>query len=216
MQLCLRHFAHVNTVHGHLAAGHIVKAGDQVEQGGLAAAGGADDGGSLAGLCGKADVLQRVAVGTGKAEAHILESHHTVPVAALPRRLGGGFVGVVDGSGGAAHFVDAVCGHTGTGQHDRYHGDHQEGHNDLHGIGNESDHISHLKITQVDTFSTNPHDQHRNSIHDHHHGRHHHGHHAVCKQLCAHQILICHIKPFFLKTFSGECADDRQTGQDLS
>ena len=35
VQLCLGHLAHVDAVHGHAAAGHVVEAGDQVQQGAL-------------------------------------------------------------------------------------------------------------------------------------------------------------------------------------
>ena len=179
VQRLLRHVADVDPIHGHFAAGHIVKAGAEVQQGGFAAAGGTDDGGRLARLSGKADVLQRVAVGTGEAEAHILESHHTVPVAALPRRLGGGFVGVVDGSGGAAHFVDAVCGHTGTGQHHGHHRQHQEGHDDLHRVGDEGDHLAHLHVAGIHGLAAEPDDEQAGAVHDKGHKGHHGDHGAV-------------------------------------
>ena len=32
VQLCLRHIAHIDAIHGHAAAGDIIKAGDEVEQ----------------------------------------------------------------------------------------------------------------------------------------------------------------------------------------
>ena len=117
VELLLRHLPHIDAIDGHAAAGDIIKAGDEVEQAGFAAAGGADDGCGLAGVCGKADVLQRVAVGTGEAEADILEPDHAIPVLLFKGGLCGGSVGIMDGSLGAADLVDTVSSHTGTGKH---------------------------------------------------------------------------------------------------
>ena len=83
MERFLRHVADIDAVYGHSAAGGIIEAGDEVEQGGFAAAGGADDGGGLARLGGEADVLQRVAVGAGETEAHVLELDDALPALAL-------------------------------------------------------------------------------------------------------------------------------------
>ena len=48
----------VDTVDGDLAAGHVVEAGDEVDERGLAGAGGSDDGVHLSGGDGEADVAQ--------------------------------------------------------------------------------------------------------------------------------------------------------------
>ena len=216
MQLCLGHLAHVDAVYGHAAAGHVVEAGDQVEQGGLAAAGGADDGSGLAGLCGKADVLQCVAVGTGEAEAHVVELHHALPVLVFLCGLGVGFVRVVDGGLGADDLVDAVCGHTGTGQHDGHHGQHQEGHDDLHGVGDEGNHLAHLHGAVVHGLAAEPDDEQAGAVHDQGH-KGHHGHHgAVGEQLGAHQVLVGLVEALFLKLFAAEGTHRHDAGQDLA
>ncbi len=79
MPICLRrlsscHVAHIQAVDQHRAAVDIVEARDQVDDGGLAGAGWADDGDRLAGLGGEADVLQhRLSCLIGGAD--VLEVH---------------------------------------------------------------------------------------------------------------------------------------------
>ena len=120
VQLRLAHIAHIDAVDRHTAFADVVKTRDEVEQRRFAAACGADDGRRLPGFGGKADMLQRVLVRAGIAEANIVKGHN-----ALGTALGQGFRRgrVVDGSGGLDDLVDAVCGHTRAGQHD---GDHRQ------------------------------------------------------------------------------------------
>ena len=97
VQLRLAHIAHIDAVDRHTAFADVVKTRDEVEQRRFAAACGADDGRRLPGFGGKADMLQRVLVRAGIAEADIVKGHN-----ALGAALGQGFRRgrVVDGSGG--------------------------------------------------------------------------------------------------------------------
>ena len=216
MELLLRHLLHIDAVDGHAAASDIIKAGDEVEQAGFAAAGGADDGCGLAGVCGKADVLQRVAVGTGEAEADILEPDHAIPVLLFKGGLCGGSVGIMDGSLGAADLVDTVSGHTGTGKHHGHHGQHQERHDDLHGVGNECDHLAHLHISGIHGLAAEPDDEQAGAVHDKGHKGHHGDHGAVGEQLGAHQVLVGLVEALFLKLFAAEGTHRHDAGQDLA
>ena len=216
VQGLLRHIPHIDAVHGDLAAGDIIEAGDQVQQTGLAAAGGADDGRGLAGPGREADMLQRVAVGPGEPEADVLELHHALPVLLFQCGLCGGFIRVMDGSFGAADFVDALGGHTGTGQHDGHHGQHQEGHDDLHGVGDEGNHLAHLHVAGIHGLAAEPDDQQAGAVHDEGHERHH-GHHGpVGEQLGAHQFFAGLVEAFLFKGFAAEGTHRHDTGQDLA
>ena len=66
-----RHLAHVVPVDEHRAAGDVVEARDQVDDGALARAGGAEQRHHLARLDGEADAAQDLALGAGVAEAHV-------------------------------------------------------------------------------------------------------------------------------------------------
>ena len=216
VQRGLGHIAHVHAVDTDRTAGGIIKARDQVEQRRFAAAGGADDGRGLAGPGGKGNVLQCVAVGTGIAEADILELHFAIPVFSFQRRFCGGGIGVVDGGRRLDDLVDTVGCHTGTGQHDGYHRQHQEGHDDLHCVGDESNHLAHLHVAQVHGLTAEPDDEQASAVHDESHKRHHGSHGAVGKQLGAHQIAVGFIKTGFLKLFAAEGANGHDAGQDLA
>ena len=216
MQGSLRHLAHVNAVNADGAAGDIVKARDEVEQRRFAAAGRADDGRRLAGLGRKADVLQRVTVGTGVAEADILELDFAVPVFSFHRRFCGSSVGVVDGGRGADDLVDTVRRHTSARQHDRHHRQHQERHDDLHRVGDEGDHLADLHRAQVHGLAAEPDDQQAGAVHDQCHKRHHGGHCAVGEQLGAHQVTVGFVKACFLEFFAAERANRHNAGQDFA
>ena len=56
-------------------------------------------------------------------------------------------------------FIDSGGGNACTGQHDRNHGQHQERHDDKHGISDKCNHISDLKISEVDAFRPLPDDE---------------------------------------------------------
>ena len=134
----------------------------------------------------------------------------------LLRGLCSSFVRVVDGGPGADHLVDALRSHTGAGQHDGHHGQHQEGHDDLHGVGDECNHLAHLHISGIHGLAAEPDDEQAGAVHDEGH-KGHHGHHgAVGEQLGAHQLPAGGIKALFLKGFAAECTHRHHAGQDLA
>ena len=113
-------------------------------------------------------------------------------------------------------FVDTCGSHTGAGKKNGDHRQHEERHDDEHRVGDESDHVADLKISEVDTFGSLPHDKNGNTVHDEHHDGHHECHNTVCKELRFHQIAIGLIEPFFFIRFSAECPDNRKTGENLT
>ena len=213
MQLCLGHVAHVNAVNRHAALGHIVEARDQVEQRRFAAARGTDDGRCLAGSGREADVLERVLVGAGIAEADVMERHNAVG-AVRGQCLGRS--GVMDGRGGLDDLVNAVRSHTGTGQHDGDHREHEERHDDLHRVGDERDHLTHLHAAQIHRLAAEPDDEQARAVHDERHKRHHGDHRAVGEQLGLHQVGVGPVKALFLKFLAAERADGHNAGQDFA
>ena len=70
-----RHIAQVVPVDGDAAFGRIVEARQQVDDGGLAGAGGAEQRNRLAGLGFKGDILQHRVAAAEIAEGHVLELH---------------------------------------------------------------------------------------------------------------------------------------------
>ncbi len=72
-QVVLGDLADIDAVHQDRAIGDIVEARDQVDDGGFARAGGADEGGGLAGLGGKADIVQHILFSARVAEDDIAE-----------------------------------------------------------------------------------------------------------------------------------------------
>ena len=161
-------------------------------------------------------MLQRIAVRTREAEAHIVELHLTLPFRMLLRGLCSSFVRVVDGCFGADHLVNTVGCHTGAGQHDGHHGQHQEGHDDLHGVGDERDHLAHLHGAGVHGLTAEPDDEQAGAVHDKGH-KGHHGHHGtVGEQLGAHQVFVGLVEALLLKLFTAEGAHRHDAGQNLA
>ena len=72
-QVVLGHLADIHAVDQDRAVGDVVEARDQVDDGGLARAGRADEGRGLARLGGKADVVQRIFFRAGIAEGDVAE-----------------------------------------------------------------------------------------------------------------------------------------------
>lgn len=79
------------------------------------------------------------------------------------------------------NFINPVCCNTGTRQHNRHHGKHQECHNNLHGISNKCGHCSNLNLSGINTMCRYPDNQYGYSIHNKHHARHHKSHDTVGK-----------------------------------
>lgn len=64
------------------------------------------------------------------------------------------------------NLVDTVSSHTGTGRHHGHHGQHQERHDDLHGVGDECDHLAHLHPCFPASMAAEPDDGRLGAIHD--------------------------------------------------
>ena len=111
------------------------------------------------------------------------------------------------------HFHNAVCGYACARQHNRNHRQHQEAHDNDHGIRDKRCQVTDLHGARVDVVSADPNNQNRNAVHDKHHNRHHKGHRTVGKQLGLKQILIRLIKALFLVLFPTECANRHNAGQ---
>ena len=138
------------------------------------------------------------------------------PDDAVGSRKGFGRCRVVDGRFGGEHFVDTFAGHRCTRQHNAHHGQHQEAHDDHHGIGDEGGHFADAQRTGVDAVGSRPHDQHRNTVHQQHHTRQHEAHAPVGKQHVTGQVAVGAFKALLLDLFAAKGADDRQTGQNFT
>ena len=107
------------------------------------------------------------------------------------------------------NLVNATSGNVGTRQHNRNHANHQERHDDNHGIGDEGNHVTGLNRARINIGSAHPHDKNRNSIHDQHHRGHHECHGPVREQLRTIQRRTCLVEALFLILLPIECADNR-------
>ena len=134
----------------------------------------------------------------------------------LLRGLCSSFVRVVDGGFGADHLVDALRSHTGAGQHDGHHGQHQEGHDDLHGVGDKGNHFAHLHSAGIHGLAAEPDDEQAGAVHDQGHKGHHSHHSAVGEQLGAHQLPVGLVKALLLKLFAAEGAHRHDAGQNFA
>ena len=123
---------------------------------------------------------------------------------------------IADARFGGEYLVDTVGGNACTGQHNGNHGNHQERHDDLHGVGDKRHHITDLHVAEIYAVCAKPDNRNRDHVHNQHHARHHKGHDAVGEQLGARQGDVGPVKALFLVLFTAECTDNRQTGQDLT
>ena len=112
-QARLRHFAHILPVHEQGAAGHVVKAGQEADHRGLAAAGGSDQGEALPRLEADAHMAQHREIGVVE-EGHVAVLHLAAHLAQLPGvgGVGDGGLGVHDleKSGEARHALHVHLG----------------------------------------------------------------------------------------------------------
>ena len=113
------------------------------------------------------------------------------------------------------NFIDTLSCNACPRKHNRHHGDHQKGHDDLHGILHKCHHISNLHGSVIHCMSSVVDDQNGNTIHDQHHSRHHKCHTAVDKQVGLCQSVIGILKTRLLVFLTAERPDDRNTGQYL-
>ena len=103
---------------------------------------------------------------------------------------------------------DAARRDGGAGDHHEHHADHEEAHNDLHGVLDEGHHVAHLHGGIRDLVAADPYDQQRNAVHYQHHHRHHRGHGAEHEQVVVGKVLIGFVEAFLFKILRGERADD--------
>ena len=181
-----------------------------MDQRGFAAAGASDNRRCFSRLCRKADMLQRILRRPFITERHILKGKLALRFFQLTVPGSGR---IMDTGPGVQHLLDTFRSHAGTGQHDGKHGNHQEGHDNLHGISNKRHHIAHLEVSRIDPLSAKPDNHNGNAVHDHHHKGHHKGHNPVGEQLGSHQILISCFKSFFFKFLTAEGADNGHAGE---
>ena len=76
-QVALLHLADIHAVHEDGAFSHIKEARDEVDHGGLARTGGADDGGGFTRFGGEVDTAEHIFFSIRIAEGNILEFDHT-------------------------------------------------------------------------------------------------------------------------------------------
>ena len=187
-----------------------------MQQTGFAAACGADNGRGLAGFGDKINIVQGVLAGAGVGKVDMMECDFAVPVVLIEVSGDGFRHRVMDGRLGGQHFVNAVRGNAGTGQHHGNHRQHQEGHHDLHRVGDKGDHAAHLHGAGINLFAAEPDDQQGSAVHNQGHKGHHGGHYPVGEQLGAHQVGVGGVKACFLVLFAAECADGHNAGQNLA
>ncbi len=137
--------AHVVPVQQHAPLGRVHEARDEVDQGGLAGAGAADDRDGLPCAGGEGDVLEHGSLGAGIGEGDVLEGQLdraldlADPVGAL-----------VDAGLGLEHLGDALGGDHGARDHHRHEGRHHHRDEDLHEIGDERGDRADLHLAGVD------------------------------------------------------------------
>ncbi len=119
-------------------------------------------------------------------------------------------------AGGLNDLVDTVSGHASAGQHNGHHREHQEGHDNLHRVGDEGNHLADLHRAKVHRFAAEPDNQQAGAVHNQGHKRHHGNHCAVGEELGFHQIGIGLVEALFLKALTAEGADGHNAGQDFA
>lgn len=155
-QLGERVVAHVHAVHEHLAAGHVVKAGDEVHQRGLARSGAADDGHELPGLDREVYAVEHVVAAAGGAvfEVDAPELHLA---AALGQGAAVALGGVRDVGLGLEHLDDALGAGDGAGEHQQADAHHEHAHEHLHDVGEEGVELAGQQLAAGDEAAAEPH-----------------------------------------------------------
>lgn len=124
--------AHIHAAHLHAAARYVVQPGDQLHQGGFAAAGAPHEADCLPALYVQIDILQhRFPRAAFIGKFHVVEGHGPV---------GHGLHRVCRRREGALfpqHFHDPLDAFFRKGQHDHDHGQHHEGAQDLEAVGQQ-------------------------------------------------------------------------------
>ena len=164
----LRHISNVNSVDKDFALGDVIETWDQINQGGFSAARAADDRRGLAGLSCKRDVFQHVILSTRITERYVSEFDKSFLTAVEFLR----FLRVDDDRFGFQHFADSHGGNASPRYHDKYYRNHQEGHDNQHGILHKSQHVTDLHGTGINLVRADPNDENHYGIQEEHHYRH--------------------------------------------
>jgi len=168
------HVAHVVAAHLHAARRHVVKAGHQVDQAGLAGAGGSEDRHGLAGPHLKGDVVQhRVGAVLVVGKDHVLKGHAAVQRHVLERA---GAVG--DVRDGVQDFEDTVAGGRGARELHDQHADHHHLKERLLQVGDEGQNLADFHAGADHRAAAEPEHGHGAHVGDDDHRRHGHRHDA--------------------------------------
>src|SRR5699024_9722013 len=132
------------------------------------------------GLCGEGNMLEHVGIGIRVAEGYVVKDDLAAAVGQL---IILDLCLIADARFGGEYLVDTIGSNACTGQHNGNHGNHQERHDDLHGVGDKRHHITDLHVAEVYAVCAKPDDRNRDHVHNQHHARHHKGHDAVGEQL---------------------------------
>ena len=201
----MRNPADIRSVQENFSLGYIIKTRNQADQRAFSASGTADNCRSLSGIGGKADVGEglflRVRIGEGYIAEFDLSrgtiGFHTVR-------------GVVDARFYFQHRADSLAGDNGSWNHNKHHGNKEEGNNNLHGVLHECQHIPYQQILGVDQLGADPYDEDAGKIHHQHESGHEKGHSPVDKDVDLLQLQIRFIKTIFLIRLHGKSADHQK------
>src|SRR5690606_17732758 len=159
------------------ARGGVDEPGQQVDQGGLAGAGGADDRRRASRLQPQGDVVEDGLGRSLEAEGGAVELDDHPP--------GGQLAGTGrahDARLGGQDGVDALGRHGGARDEHEHHRGHEHRHEDLHEVVEEGDERADLHRAAVDAPGAEPHHGHRRGVHDEHDDREHQRHEVADAQ----------------------------------
>jgi hypothetical protein len=163
-QICLRHLAHVNTIHQHAPLIDVVEPRNQPRERRLARARAADDRGDLAGMRHKRHTGECGLLGARILKGYVLE----LDVTALGGELGlHGPRGIDDLGRHVEHFVDPCRRRRRAWQHHEHGGDHEHREENLHGVLKRRNHRAHLHRAGVDPVAAEPDDRDAREVQHH-------------------------------------------------
>ena len=122
---------------------------------------------------------------------------------------------ILDGDIRIQHFRHTSRGDHGTGQYDGDHGQHEEAHDDDHGVGEERGHLAHLHHALIHAVCRHPDDEDGHAVHDEHHEGAHDGHDAVGEQLRGVEIMVGLVESGLLVLLPGEGTDGHDAAEHL-
>ena len=205
---------HVHAVDEHRALRRVVKAGDELDERCLAAAGRADDRERFAAVYLEINVRQRVSGGVGVAERNVSELHRSGLRAGLDAAL-------ADGGFAVEHLVDALRGHLRLRQQHEDHGEHHERHDDIRRIRAEYEHFAehgkargHVRYgNAVHERGADPVDRKRQTVHSERHRRLHQRKELLVFHLEIHHAAAGTVKLFVLELLRVEGVYHVDAGQ---